>query len=678
MKVVKRFPEDVEVIENVWIPMSDGVHLAARLWLPADARDNPVPAILEYMPYRKRDFTRLRDEPLHHYFAGHGYASLRLDVRGTGDSEGILRDEYLEQEQDDAVDAIEWITRQPWCDGAVGMLGLSWGGFNSLQVAARRPSALKAIITMCSTDHRYLDDAHYKGGCLLNENLSWGSAFFSLNAYPPDPEIVGDRWRDEWLRRLEHNRLFPAVWMNHPHYDDYWKHGSVCEDYDAIECGVYAVGGWADGYVNAIPRLLEGLSAPRKALIGPWPHAFPHAASPGPRIGFFQEAVRWWDYWLKGEDTGIMDEPLLRVWMEDWIVPEPFHEERPGRWVAETEWPSPRISTRKWYLNVLSLGEEAGPDDAMRIRSPQTTGLRGGDFYGFGSDGDAPLDQRVDDGNSLVFDSDPLAERVEILGAPVVTLEVSSDRPVACVIVRLNDVAPHGASGRVSYGVLNLTHRDGHEAPEPLEPGRRYRVRVQLNDIAYAFPEGHTIRVAVSTSYWPMIWPSPERVQLTVHTGQNSQLELPVRPPRAEDEKLAPFELPERGPEPTHTPLEMVQSQRMVELDLTTDETIYTTFGDGGDFAGASLARIDDIDLTIGYTMRKEFRIAEHDPLSARASIEQKTSFERGNWDVRLECLTVMTSDAEHFYLRATMEAWEGSECIFSREWNETIPRQLA
>lgn len=676
MKVVESFPEGVRVIENVWIPMRDGIHLAARLWMPEDAEDNPVPAILEYMPYRKRDFTRLRDEPLHHYFAGHGYVGVRLDVRGTGDSEGILRDEYLEEEQDDAIDAIEWLTRQPWCDGNVGMIGLSWGGFNSLQVAARRPPALKAIITMCSTDDRYADDAHYKGGCLLNENLTWGSAFFSLNAYPPDPEISGEAWRERWLDRINHNRLFPALWMQHPHRDDYWKHGSVCEDFDAIECAVYAVSGWADGYVNAVPRLMEGLKAPRKALIGPWPHAFPHAAVPGPRIGFFQEAVRWWDYWLKGKQNGIMDEPPFRAWMEDWIRPAPSHDERPGRWVAEGNWPSPRIQSRNWYLNVQSLGDKADPEDTMRVRSPQTTGLKGGDFYGFGAEGDAPLDQREDDGRSLVFDSDPLPDVVEILGAPVVELDVAADRPVAFVIVRLNDVAPDGASGRVSYGVLNLTHRDSHERPAPLEPGHRYRVPVQLNDIAYSFRKGHTIRLAISTCYWPMVWPAPEPFELTIHTG-SSLLRLPVRPPRPEDDDLPTFGPPESGPPAEHTPLEWAQGQRLIELDLTTDETVYTTYGDGGDLGGAALTRIDEIDLTLGYTMRKVFRINDYDPLSAHAEIEQKTVLRRGDWSVRIECHTVLTSDASNFRMEAKLEAFEGGERIASREWDETIPRKL-
>lgn len=676
MKVVEEFPEDVRVIENVWIPMPDGVRLAARVWMPADAEQNPVPAVLEYMPYRKRDFTRTRDEPLHHYFAGHGYAGVRLDVRGTGDSEGVLLDEYLKTEQDDAVAAIEWLCQQPWCNGNVGMIGLSWSGFNSLQVAARRPPGLKAIITMCSTDDRYADDAHYKGGCLLNENMVWGSAFFALNACPPDPELMGDSWREQWRQRLEQNRLFPAVWMQHPHRDDYWKHGSVCEDYSDIQCAVYAVGGWADGYVNAIPRMMEGLQCPRKALIGPWPHAFPHAATPGPRIGFFQEAVRWWDYWLKGEDTGIMDEPMMRFWLEDWVAPAPVHDERPGRWVAEESWPSSRIQWRRWFLNVNALGTNPDREDAVHVRSPQSTGLKGGDFYGYGAEGDAPLDQREDDGKSLVFDSDPLSASFAILGAPAVDLDISADWPVAHVTVRLLDVAPDGTSSRVSYGVLNLCHRDSHEHPEPLEPGKRYRVRVQLNDIGYRFPADHTIRIGISSSYWPMIWPTPESVRLTIFTGA-SELHLPERPERAEDAELQPFEPPERGPDMEQTALEWVTPERTVEKDLTNDETIYTAFGDSGDFDGASLARIEDIDLTVGHTTRKTFRIRDYDPLSARTRIEQVIVLGRDGWKIRIESLTELSCDREHFYVHATQTAHEGGREVSQREWHETIPRRL-
>ncbi|ABM62267.1 CocE/NonD family hydrolase [Halorhodospira halophila] len=677
MRIVEDFPEAIRVIENLWIPMRDGIRLAARVWLPEGAEQTPVPAILEYMPYRKRDFTRLRDEPLHHYFAGHGYASIRLDLRGTGDSEGVVLDEYLAQEQDDAVDAIAWIREQPWCDGGVGMMGLSWGGFNALQVAARRPAGLRAILTLCSTDDRYADDAHYKGGCLLNENLTWGSSFFSLAAWPPDPAIAGADWRAIWQQRLDHLRLFPAVWMRHPHRDDYWRHGSVCEDYAAIECAVYAVGGWSDGYVNAIPRLMAGLTCPRKGLIGPWPHAFPHAAVPGPRIGMFQEAVRWWDHWLKDAETGIMDEPMLRVWLEEWVRPSPHLAYRPGRWVAEAQWPSRRIRPRRWHLNVGALGEAPDtPEDAVRVRSPQTTGLKGGEFYGYGAEGEGPLDQREDDGKSLVFDSDPLSQRLEILGSPEVNLAFTVDRPVAMAVVRLNDVAPDGTSARVTYGALNLCHREGHANPRPLQPGTRYRVRIPLNDIAYAFPAGHTVRISISTAYWPLIWPSPESVALTVHTGA-STLTLPERPPDPADEALPPFAPPERGPGAEPTALEWVDPHRTVAQDLTTNETIYTTFGDAADLEGAALARLEEIDLAVGHTIRRSFRINESDPLSAQALIELDARLHRTGWDVRIECQTRMSATVEHFRVSAELEVFENGERIFHRHYDEWIPRQL-
>jgi putative CocE/NonD family hydrolase len=276
MRIVDDFPRAVREIENLFIPLADGTRLAARVWIPDDAERSPVPAILEYIPYRKRDFTRLRDEPMHHYFAGHGYAAVRVDLRGSGDSDGLLGDEYTQQEHDDALEIIAWAAAQPWCTGKVGLTGISWGGFNALQIAARRPPALAAIMTLCSTDDRYADDAHYMGGCVLNENLQWGSVLLNFAAYPPDPRVVGDRWRTMWMERLENTPLFPAVWLKHQRRDEYWRHGSICEDYGAIRCPVYAIGGWADGYSNAVPRLLRGLTVPRKGLIGPWSHAFPH------------------------------------------------------------------------------------------------------------------------------------------------------------------------------------------------------------------------------------------------------------------------------------------------------------------------------------------------------------------------------------------------------------------
>jgi putative CocE/NonD family hydrolase len=674
------FPHAVRELENVFITLADGCRLAARIWMPANAEQQPVPAILEYIPYRKRDFMRARDEPIHHYLAGHGYVAVRVDLRGSGDSDGVLVDEYHPQEQADALEVIDWLAAQPWCDGNVGMTGISWGGFNSLQVAASAPPALKAIISLCSADDRYSDDAHFMGGCLLNENQIWGTVLFGLNALPPDPEVVGERWRDMWLERLHHNRPFPAVWLQHQRRDDYWKQGSVCQDYSRIRCPVYAIGGWADGYSNAIGRLLAGLPGPRKGLIGPWAHAFPHNALPGPSIGYLQESLRWWDHWLKGADTGIMDEPMLRVWMQDSAPPQPLHTERSGRWVAETTWPSARIQTQGWYLGApAALLVAPGPSIQLEIQSPQTTGSTGGDWCGFGSEGEAPMDQRADDGRSMIFDSPPLQVDTEILGAPRVVLRLSASASQALVAVRLNDVAPDGTSSLVTYGVLNLSHRDSHEQPQSLNPGEMVDVTVQLNDIAHRFPAGHQFRLALSTSYWPLIWPAPAPFTLTVECGA-SRMELPLRVPHALDEQLRPFEAAEAAPTAsTHSALRPHQFKRSFERDLTTHDTIYRLFSAGGDLETGAVMRIDSINMELGHTVEREFSIGESNPLSARAKINERLMMRRGQWSVKVHAETELTASAAQFRLRARLSAREGDsqEEVYSREWDETIPRDF-
>ncbi|MDA0785573.1 MAG: CocE/NonD family hydrolase [Proteobacteria bacterium] len=674
--IVEDFPHPIEEIENVWIPLPDGCRLAARIWRPADANENPVPAILEYLPYRKRDLMRLRDEPMHRYLAGHGYAGIRVDVRGSGDSGGVLHDEYSRDEIDDGGAIIAWLANQPWCSGAVGMIGISWGGFNSLQIAATRPEALKAIITLCAADDRYADDAHYMGGCLINENLQWGSVLMAYNALPPDPEIVGAAWREMWLNRLEHATAFPARWMEHQHRDDYWRHGSVSEDFSAIECPVYAMGGWADGYSNAIPRLLEHLNVPRKGLVGPWSHMFPHDGQPGPVIGFMQESVRWWDHWLKGVDTGLMDEPQYRVWMQDYVPPAPTYVERPGRWVAEERWPSPRIEQRRYHINANRLDTQPETPANLSICSPQTTGSTGGEWCAFGVDGEMPTDQRQDDGRSLVFDTDPLNMPLEILGAPAVTLQLSCDVPVGMVAVRLSDVAPDGASTRVTYGLLNLTHRDCHAVPEALVPGRSYQVRVPLNDIAHRFPAGHQIRVAISTSYWPIAWPAPENATLTLQTS-DSILDLPIRPDRAEDTSLRAFDAPERGPGDDTVQVRPMRHIRELGRNLTTNELLHTLRNDGGEIGGASLARIEAIDLEVGRRMERRFRIGESDPLTARGDIVQDFMLRRPGWQVRVQVRVRLHSNAGNFLFNANLEAYENDDLVFSRHWDLTIPRDL-
>ena len=330
MRTVETFQHKVTEQADMGIVLSDGCRLSARVWMPEDAEKNPVPAILEFLPYRKRDGTTARDNLTHPYFAGHGYACLRVDMRGNGDSEGLMEDEYSEQELADACEVIKWIAAQPWSTGKVGMMGISWGGFNSLQVAALQPEALKAIITLCSTDDRYADDIHYKGGLLLNENLGWGATMLAYSSRPPDPAHVGEKWREMWLDRLENEPFLPAVWLKHQTRDDYWQRGSVCEDFSAIKAATLAIGGWGDAYKNAVPRLMQGITAPVKGIIGPWVHKYPHFAVPEPRIGFLQEALRWWDRWLKDIDTGVENDPAYRGYLMDSVRPKSWYTERPG------------------------------------------------------------------------------------------------------------------------------------------------------------------------------------------------------------------------------------------------------------------------------------------------------------------------------------------------------------
>lgn len=673
MRIAENLPHAVREIPNLWIPLPDGSRLAARLWLPAEAEEQPVPCILEYIPYRQNDLFLAKDAPHHRWFAGHGYASLRVDLRGSGDSDGVLTDEYLAQELQDGVEVIDWIARQPWCSGAVGMIGISWGGFNGLQIAALRPPALKAVISVCSTDDRYADDVHYMGGCLLLDNLNWGAVMFAHNALPPTPEVVGEGWRDTWLARLENAGLWAEKWMRRQRRDAYWKHGSVCEDYAAIQCPVYAVGGWADGYSNAILRLLAGLEVPRKGLIGPWAHRYPHLGEPGPAIGFLQEAKRWWDHWLKGVATGIMDEPMLRAWMQDPAPPQPRYESRPGRWVAEASWPSGRSET--WSLGLAADGSlveegascaaEAAP---LGITSPLRLGIYGGKWCSYAVCPDLPHDQRFEDGGALVFETTPLEQDIELLGQPVVELAVSADRPAAQVVVRLSDVHPDGSVTRTTYGVLNLTHRDGHERPQPLTPGEVYRVEVKLNDLAQRFAKGHRLRLSISSSYWPVLWPSPEPVELTVRPAE-CRLRLPVRPPRAEDAALPPFEEPEAARGPALSNLEPGRAEWRIAQDLASDVLSLEVDQRSGRL------HLEEAGLTVVRNDSERYALTGNRLDSLAAETRGERALVRGDWAVRAVARQRLTATAECFRIEAELEAFEGDERVFHKTWDERIPR---
>jgi putative CocE/NonD family hydrolase len=660
------FDRDVVVIEDQPIIMPDGCRLSARIWMPKDAEQAPVPMILEHLPYRKRDGTIVRDSLTHPWMAGQGYACIRVDMRGNGDSEGLMADEYTPQELQDARDVIAWATAQPWCSGTAGMMGISWGGFNGLQVAALRPPALKAIITICSTVDRFADDIHFKGGCLLGENFGWAANMLSYSSRPPDPMLVGERWREIWLERLENMPFLAQEWISRQTRDAYWKHGSVCEDYSAIEAAVLSIGGWHDGYRNTISHLVENIEAPVKGIVGPWIHKYPHYAGPEPRIGFLQEAKRWWDRWLKGVDNGAGELPAYRTWLMDSIAPERWFDARPGRWIAETQWPSPAIKATHLTLGDGSLGGTPVSESAA-ISSPVDCGAEGGEFFPFAYGPEFPGEQTPDDLKSACFDGAALEASLDIVGAPKLRLRLSSDKPMAQLAVRLCDLRPDGTSAMITMGVLNLTHRKSSETPELLTPGETFETTVTLDQIAYRIPAGHRLRIAVSTSYWPFIWPSPERAMVSLEAGT---LELPVRTMLADHDECS-FEKPVGAAPWRHENLRPSQSVRSSETDPETGVVKTVIFNDAGE--NRDLAH----GLISGSTTRETWSIHPDDPQSATAHIRWEQTGGRAGWRTQTVAEMEMRCDRNWFYLIGTLSATENDAQVFERKWSERIARRF-
>lgn len=659
------FPHSVREIENAWISMPDGMRLAARIWLPDDAGNNRVPAVLEFIPYRKRDATTYRDEMMHPWFAGHGYAAVRVDLRGSGDSEGLLGDEYTRQELEDGLCVIDWISRQPWCSGNVGMIGISWGGFNALQIAALRPKPLKALVTVDSSDDRYADDVHYMGGAELSANFTWAQTFFSDLTLPPDPAIVGERWLDIWLERLEKQTFLIDRWKQHPARDAYWRHGSVCENYGAIECAVLAVGGWADSYTNTVPRLLAGLSAPRRGIIGPWGHDYPHTAVPGPAIGFLQECLRWWDHWLKGKPTTAMEEPLLRVYVQRDLPSSSDHDVRAGEWIGLDDIRPHAI--RRFHLGDGRLSDDPDISASVAIKSPQTLGWTAGEWCAFGAGSDLPDDQAVEDGQSVCFDTPPLAEDLEIFGTPVLKLRIGSSRDQGVVIARLNEVDPFGRSARVTYGVLDLRYRHSFSEAVPLQPGEPVEAVVHLCDTGYRFTAGNRIRLALSNRYWPTVWPSGVDETLTVRTG-DTIFELPVLDRGRVSDRQVLFEEPEAsrpGPVQILAPGEM---RRVLRRDFITGEEVLEVVVDDG------IKRIETHGLEFGRLCEETYFAKPFDPASLRIEAAWTRSLRRDEWRVHTRTRAIMHRVDNGSVLECTVQAYFGDHKIFEREYTSEFP----
>lgn len=665
------FPHKVRVESNLRIPLADGNWLHARLWVPEDANDNPVPAVVEYAPFRHRDFTAPRDALIHPWFAGHGYASLRVELRGSGDSSGLPQDEYVLQEQDDVLEALEWIAAQEWCNGHTGMFGMSWGAFSALQVAARQPPSLKAIIPVHGTDDRFADDIHYKGGCLLTSGLSWGTLYTLYMMRPPDPDLSGKDWRQHWLERFDQCPLVLPEWMSHQHKDDYWRHGSISEAYSKTICPALVICGWADGYTNAAMRMAEHLPEHSRVLIGPWAHTYPHLAQPGPQAGFLQEAVDWWDRWLKGIDNGIGEQPRLRIWLQDSTPPAPSYTRREGQWLAFEEWPSTHVVNKTWNLQPGSLEVDKSKEVVLEVVSPLANAINGPEWLPHGVGPELPVDQQSEDCGSLCFDSAVLESELILCGAPVVRLKLRSNTRVGLVHVRLVDLLADGQSAQISYGILNLQHRNGLSQPVPIEPGEWMDVDISLNQIAQCVPAGHRIRISVSTQAWPLVWPVSRNMSLALLCGQ-SRLTLPLLESENIDSLKSTPPAVVAIPEPLLlTWLRPVNRERKIITDETPGMISRSYLKDDGAY------RIEEHGMEIDTSGRLTYRSQGEDPLTAQAEYEYQVCLARGDWQVGVECKVRVTADSKNYRIKGEYHAIENGQPIKQRNIDILVRRQF-
>ena len=646
--------------------LADGTRLAARIWLPDAAETAPVPAVLEFLPYRKRDGTAPRDESTYPVFAASGYAGVRVDIRGSGESEGVIDGEYTPRELADCCEVIQWIADQPWCSGAVGMMGISWGGFNALQVAALKPPALKAVISIASTVDRFADDIHFKGGAQLSANLSWAATMLAYQSRPPDPDLVGERWRDLWVERLEGEPFFLEEWLTHQRRDAFWQHGSICEDFEGFDVPALVLAGWADGYRNTPLKAVAGLGSKAKAIIGPWVHKYPHFAWPKPRMDFHRVAIRFWDRWLKGIENGAEDDPQVTAYILEAPRPAPRREADPGRWIAIDRWSGGPVQ-RLALLGDGRLAAEGQGSGTRSIAAPPDTGIMGGEYFTLKPGAELPADQRPDDGGSVVFETEVLTEPLELLGQPVLTATVSVAAETALLAARLVDVHPDGTATRIALGVLNLAHRDGSQNPRPMPKGKGVTVSLTLDACGYRLPAGHRLRLSLSNAYWPQVLPTPGAAPIQLQL-EGALLTLPLLGGHQAIEVTEPS-----NPDPLpqyieHAPM---ATRHAVERDLTAGETRYSILEDTGAFEHP------DTGLTTRQLREEIWTLPLSDPDKSSGVCRWTTEMRRGDWSVRTESVATLQYSAENFEISAEVEAYEGEKPIHRKTWRKVIAREL-
>ncbi len=668
--VKKKHLYNVTSIEHNPIRLSDGVHLSARIWLPCHVNNNPAAAILEYIPYRKRDMVRVRDERNHVFFAQHGFASVRVDMRGSGDSEGYMEDMYGIRELSDAKEVIEWIAIQPWCNGQVGMMGTSWGGTSSLQTAIDKPKGLKAIIAVCATDNRFEDDIHFMGGCVLTDTVEWAATLPAILASPPDPENLGQNWREIWMQRLEKSRFPGENWLRHQIFDDYWQHGSVSQADKPFECPVLLVGGWRDRYSNTVINCLNRDISNCWGIVGPWGHHYPDQASPGPGISFQKAATRWWNHWLNGVENGVPQDPKLTVWVGSYDEPQDRVDRSSGYWTALQDWPCTENKTQTYYFVDRSL--QSDPVDmnlSEVIPVDPTVGMAAGDTGYFGRVGGLPLDQQIDGERSLVFETDPIDEPIVLLGSVQLDLSIARDRRNTQIAVRICDVAPDGKVAQVGLAIRNLALVDDLKTPLQYSENDAYSYIIKFPNKAYRFEADHRLRISISGSYWPLVWPSPNFSRLTLYPDR-CLLSIPIFPLEfATDGKL-----PEAESMHSLTDNHVIVADPVIERRIEVDSNGRSRLDSWRQ--PKRVIKFEEINLEFGTETDALHTIQTDDLTSAKSEFTHQLNFCRNEWIVEVSSKAELTSTEESFRLRGILKIRENGNLIFSREWNSVVPRK--
>ena len=663
--------EEISVltIREVMIPMPDGIQLAADLYMPADIpAGEHLPVLLEYTPYRKND-SRGSKYRMYTYFVKRGYVVARVDIRGTGNSQGrTIPYEYSEIELSDGDAVIAWLAKQDWSNGNVGMFGISWGGFNSIQMAVRKPPALKAFMALMATEDLYQEDVHYMDGIIHID--SWMMSHDLSNAMPGAPEF---RLDEDWLRNRFEVEPSIFTYMREQRDGSFWDRASARDKYEQIQIPGYYIGGWYDGYRDSPPRMLEHVKAPVKAMIGPWDHYYPHNAWPAPQVEWRHEAVRWFDQWLKGIDTGILDEPRFAVYVRDWHPPGPGVDEIPGHWRWEEGWPIERSVTKTFYAGQdhgLSSSPSAQATHSLKYKP--SVGLAGGGPVMWW--GNIPPDQQSMDDYSLIYDSQPLGSPLEILGMPRAILKVSADVSRANWVVRICDVAPDGSVTQVGGAAFNGTHRKSAREPEDLIPGKVFPLEIEMHFTSWVFPKGHRIRFAINNAQWPMLWPTPYQMTTTLAIGgvEGARIELPVVPPA--DRPVPKFKLPEEGPSlPDYASVDSGNVSGYAEIkSIQRDEQSGAAFGIATNATSFrypwGLEHFEE---------RLEHRTSDLNPAETSVIGIYAVAIDLKDRTIRMEQNVVFKSDLKNFHMNFIRRFKVDGETLHEKQWNEIFPRDF-